>query len=32
MAKRGMIADRKFDEITRLTKEARDLVKQIRKT
>jgi 2-dehydro-3-deoxyphosphogluconate aldolase / (4S)-4-hydroxy-2-oxoglutarate aldolase len=32
MAKRGMIADGKFDEITRRAKEASDLVKQIRKT
>ena len=31
MAKRQMIADGKFDEITRLAKEASDLVKQIRK-
>jgi 2-dehydro-3-deoxyphosphogluconate aldolase / (4S)-4-hydroxy-2-oxoglutarate aldolase len=30
MAKRQMIADGKFDEITRLAKEASDLVKQIR--
>jgi 2-dehydro-3-deoxyphosphogluconate aldolase/(4S)-4-hydroxy-2-oxoglutarate aldolase len=32
MAKRQMIADKKFDEITRMTKEASDLVKQIRRT
>ena len=32
MAKRQMIADRKFEEITRLAKEASNLVKQIRKT
>jgi len=31
MAKRQMIADRNFDEITRLAKEASDLVKQVRK-
>lgn len=31
MAKRQMIADGKFDEITRLTKEASDLVKNIRR-
>jgi 2-dehydro-3-deoxyphosphogluconate aldolase/(4S)-4-hydroxy-2-oxoglutarate aldolase len=31
MAKRKMIAEGKFDEITRMTKEASDLVKQIRK-
>ena len=31
MAKRQMIADGKFDEITRLAKEASDLVKQIRR-
>ena len=31
MAKRQMIAEGKFDEITRLAKEASDLVKQIRK-
>src|SRR5918994_6956176 len=31
MAKRQMIADGKFDEITRLAKEASDIVKQIRK-
>jgi 2-dehydro-3-deoxyphosphogluconate aldolase/(4S)-4-hydroxy-2-oxoglutarate aldolase len=31
MAKRQMIADKKFDEITRMAKEASDLVKQIRK-
>ena len=31
MAKRQMIADGKFDEITRLAKEASDLVKRIRK-
>ena len=31
MAKRQMIAEGKFDEITRLSKEASDLVKQIRK-
>jgi 2-dehydro-3-deoxyphosphogluconate aldolase/(4S)-4-hydroxy-2-oxoglutarate aldolase len=31
MAKRQMIADGKFDEITRLAKEASDLVKQVRK-
>ena len=30
MAKRGMIADGKFDEIRRMAKEASDLVKQIR--
>ena len=30
MAKRKMIADRKFDEITRLAKQASDIVKQIR--
>ena len=30
MAKRGMIADGKFDEITRMAKEASDVVKQIR--
>ena len=32
MAKRQMIADEKFEEITRLAKEASALVKQIRKT
>jgi 2-dehydro-3-deoxyphosphogluconate aldolase/(4S)-4-hydroxy-2-oxoglutarate aldolase len=32
MAKRGMIAEGKFDEIRRMAKEARDLVKQIRKS
>ena len=31
MAKRQMIADKKFDEITRMSKEASDLVKQIRR-
>jgi len=32
MAKRQMIADGRFDEITRMAKEASDVVKQIRKT
>ena len=32
MAKRQMIAEEKFDEITRLAKEASDVVKQIRKS
>lgn len=31
MAKRQMIADGQFDEITRLAKEARDLVKELRR-
>ena len=31
MAKRQMIADKKFDEITRMAKEASDIVKQIRR-
>ena len=31
MAKRQMIADKKFDEITRMTKEASNIVKQIRR-
>jgi 2-dehydro-3-deoxyphosphogluconate aldolase/(4S)-4-hydroxy-2-oxoglutarate aldolase len=31
MAKRQMIADKKFDEITRMAKEASDLVKQVRR-
>jgi len=31
MAKRQMIADGQFDEITRMTKEASDLVKQVRR-
>jgi 2-dehydro-3-deoxyphosphogluconate aldolase/(4S)-4-hydroxy-2-oxoglutarate aldolase len=31
MAKRQMIADGKFDEITRMAKEASDVVKQVRR-
>jgi 2-dehydro-3-deoxyphosphogluconate aldolase/(4S)-4-hydroxy-2-oxoglutarate aldolase len=31
MAKRQMIAEGKFDEITRMAKEARAIVKQVRK-